>query len=69
MRSDYNIAPPPSAERLAEGVVQSVSVVLAAVGCVALGVLAGIHTDRNAVGLSITLSSVRYCQTAREPRL
>ncbi len=45
MQSGYNIAPPSSTERLADGVVQSVNVVLAAVGCVALGVLAGTHTD------------------------
>jgi hemolysin III len=45
MRSDYNMAPPPSAERLADGVVQSVSVVLAAAGCVVLGVLAGTRSD------------------------
>jgi hypothetical protein len=46
MQSDYNIAPPPSAERLADGVVQSVNVVLAAAGCVVLGVLAGTRADR-----------------------
>jgi hemolysin III len=45
MRSDYNIAPSPSAERLADGVVQSVNVVLAAAGCVVLGVLAGTRAD------------------------
>jgi hemolysin III len=43
MRSDDNIASP--AERLADGVVQSLNVVLAAVGCVALGVLVGTHAD------------------------
>jgi hypothetical protein len=32
MRSDYNITPPPSAERLADGVVQSLNVVLAGQG-------------------------------------
>jgi hypothetical protein len=37
MRLSYNIASP--AERLADGVVQSVNVVLAVVRCVALGVL------------------------------
>jgi len=35
----------PSAERLADGVVQSVNVVLAAAGCVVLGVLAGTRAD------------------------
>ena len=45
MRSGYIIAPPPSAERLADGVVQSVVLVLAAAGCVVLGVLAGTHAD------------------------
>jgi hemolysin III len=34
-----------STERLADGVVQSVNVVLAAAGCVVLGVLAGTHAD------------------------
>jgi hemolysin III len=43
MRSDYNIASP--AERLADGVVQSVNVVLAVAGCVALGALVGTHAD------------------------
>lgn len=43
MRSDDNIASP--AERLANGVVQSVNVVLAVTGCVAMGVLVGTHTD------------------------
>ena len=43
MRSDNNIASP--AERLANGVVQSVNVVLAVTGCVALGVLVGTHAD------------------------
>jgi len=43
MRSDDNIASP--AERLANGVVQSVNVVLAVTGCVALGVLVGTHAD------------------------
>ena len=43
MRSGHNIAP--SAERLADGVVQSANVVLAAVGCVVLGVLAGTHAN------------------------
>ena len=41
MRSIYNIVSP--GERLADGVVQGVNVVLAAVGCVALGVVAGKH--------------------------
>jgi hemolysin III len=45
MQSGYHIDPPPSAERLADGVVQSVNVVLAAAGCVVLGVLAGTHAD------------------------
>jgi hemolysin III len=45
MRSGYDIAPPPLAERLADGVVQSVSVVLAAAGCVVLGVLVGTRSD------------------------
>jgi hemolysin III len=45
MPSDYYIATPPWAERLADGVVQSVNVVLAAAGCVVLGVLAGTHAD------------------------
>jgi len=44
MRSGH-VAPPPSAERLADGVVQSVNVVLAAAGCVVLGVLGGAHAD------------------------
>lgn len=44
MRSDYNIAPPSSAERLADGLVQSMNVVLAVAGCVVLGVL-GTHAD------------------------
>ncbi len=43
MRSDYNIVSP--AERLANGVVQSVNVVLAVTGCVALGVLVGTQAD------------------------
>jgi predicted membrane channel-forming protein YqfA (hemolysin III family) len=43
MQPGYNIASP--AERLADGVVQSVNVVLAVAGCVALGVLAGTHAD------------------------
>jgi hemolysin III len=43
MQSDYNIASP--AERLANGLVQSVNVVLAVTGCVALGVLVRRHTD------------------------
>jgi hemolysin III len=43
MQSDYNSASP--AERLANGVVQSVNVVLAVTGCVALGVLVGTHAD------------------------
>ena len=42
MRSDYNITPPPSAERL---VVQSLNVVLAGAGCVVLGVLACARAD------------------------
>ena len=45
MRSDYNITPPPSAERLAAGVVQSLNVVLAGAGCVVLGVLACARAD------------------------
>jgi hemolysin III len=45
MRSDYNIAPPPSAERLADGVVQSLNVALAVAGCVVLGVLACARAD------------------------
>ena len=45
MRSVYNIASPVSAERLADGVVQSVNVVLATAGCVVLSVLAGTHAD------------------------
>jgi hemolysin III len=44
MQSAYNIASPP-VERLADGVVQCVNVVLAAAGCVVLGVLVGIHAD------------------------
>jgi predicted membrane channel-forming protein YqfA (hemolysin III family) len=43
MQSDYNTAS--LAERLADGVVQSVNVVLAVTGCVALGVLVGTHAD------------------------
>jgi hemolysin III len=35
----------PSTERLVDGVVQSVTVVLAAAGCIVLGVLAGTHAD------------------------
>ena len=54
MRSDYNIASP--AERLADGVVQSVNVVLAVAGCVALGALVG--TSGNDV-LQRALPSVR----------
>jgi hemolysin III len=46
MPSDSNIVPPASAERLADGVVQSVNVALAVAGCVGLGVLAGTRTDR-----------------------
>src|ERR1700741_4587352 len=45
MRSGDNIAPAPSAERLADGVVQGVNVALAAAGCVVLGALAGTHAD------------------------
>jgi hemolysin III len=45
MRSSDNIAPSPLAERLADGVVQGVNVVLAAAGCAVLGVLAATHTD------------------------
>ena len=45
MRSASNIAPPPLAERLADGVVQGVNVVLAAAGCVILGMLVGPHAD------------------------
>src|SRR5689334_17044855 len=44
MRSGH-VAPPASAERLADGVVQSVNVVLAAAGCVVLGILGGAHAD------------------------
>ena len=44
MRSGH-VAPPPSAERLADGVVQSVNVVLAAAGCVVLAVLGSAHAD------------------------
>ena len=44
MRSGH-VAPPPWSERLADGVVQSVNVVLAAAGCVVLGVLGGVHAD------------------------
>jgi hemolysin III len=44
MGSDDDVAPP-STERLVDGVVQSVNVVLAMAGCVALGVLAGAHFD------------------------
>lgn len=40
-----NITAPLSAERLADSVVQSVNVALAAAGCVVLGVLAGTHPD------------------------
>ena len=43
MRSGQNIAP--STDRLADGVVQSVNVALAAAGCVVLGVLAGTHAS------------------------
>ena len=43
MRSGYNIASP--AERMADGVVQSVNVVLAVAGCVALGALVDTHAD------------------------
>ena len=43
MQSDYNTAS--LAERLADGVVQSVNVVLAVTGCVALGALVGTHAD------------------------
>jgi hemolysin III len=53
MRSDYNMASPPSAERLADGVVQSVSVVLAAAGCVVLGVLAATRSDPLRLGALI----------------
>jgi hemolysin III len=42
--SAYKIASPPT-ERLADGVVQCVNVVLAAAGCVVLGVLRGAHAD------------------------
>jgi hemolysin III len=45
MRSDYNVNPPLSVERLADGLVQSLNVVLAAAGCVVLGVLACSRTD------------------------
>ena len=45
MGSDGNVAPPLVAERLLDGVVQSVNVVLAVAGCVALGVVAGVHAD------------------------
>ena len=43
MRSDHTIAS--RAERLANGLVQSVNVVLAVTGCVALGALVGTHAD------------------------
>ena len=43
MRSGHNITP--SAERLADGVVQSVNVALAAAGCIVLDVLAGTHAS------------------------
>src|SRR5690348_9316220 len=39
------VAPTASAERLADGVVQSVNVVLAAAGCVVLAVLGSAHAD------------------------
>jgi hemolysin III len=45
MQSGVGAGLPPSVERLADGVVQSVNVVLAVAGCVALGVLAGAHAD------------------------
>ena len=43
MRSGDNIAP--SAERLVDGVVQSVNVAMAAAGCVVLGVLGSTHAN------------------------
>jgi hemolysin III len=45
MRMSRDVAPPPPAERLADGVVQVVNVVLAVAGCVGLGVLAGTSAD------------------------
>jgi hemolysin III len=45
MQADREIALAPSAERLADGLVQCVNVVLAVAGCVALGVLAGTLVD------------------------
>jgi hypothetical protein len=45
MHPDREIVLPPSAERMADGLVQSVNVVLALAGCVALGVLAGTLVD------------------------
>ena len=53
MRSGYNIAPPPSAKRLADGVVQSVNVVLAAAGCIILGVLARHADPRRLAALTV----------------
>jgi hemolysin III len=44
MQSAYNVASP-SVERLADGVVQCVNVVLAAAGCAVLGVLVGTHAN------------------------
>jgi hemolysin III len=46
MRVNADFAPVPPAERIADGVVQGVNVVLAVAGCVALGVLASSLTDR-----------------------
>jgi hemolysin III len=45
MRSGCAVTPPPAAERLTDGVVQSVNVVLAVAGCIALGALVGTHAD------------------------
>jgi hemolysin III len=44
MGVDDNVALP-STERLVDGVVQSVNVLLAVAGCIALGILAGAHFD------------------------
>jgi hemolysin III len=45
MRSSCNVVPSPSAERLADGVVQSMNVVLAVAGCAVLCVLGHTHAD------------------------
>jgi hemolysin III len=44
MGTDDNVALP-STERLVDGVVQMVNVVLAVAGCIALGIMAGAHSD------------------------